>query len=376
VFISYASPDRARVTPYFDRLASRGFGVWMDYKSIKAGQNWDFEIRRALDKASIIVVFISNHSVDRRGYLQREIKLALKKAEEKLTGDIYIIPVLLDLDVTIPDLLREIHCVKAWEADCHASIEDAVNHQLRTLGAEIQAAQDRANLRWSQTEYKESWEGLPGYEAEFNLLQFSSTEYPHIGDITVFVHGQLMALIMEERRVKFQQIPDFFSFGQSKPYRMNTFDAHCSEPIISGKIISVPYNVHWYGAGAAHANMYFLTYAFFLDPVVHIPSLKHIFRDDTALGIIQSEVRQQLLAHSSTQEELPSRDREWVEKGTEHWENFRAFVFKEKELELFFAPYQVDCFAAGPQSATIKYDRIAALMLKEYVYSLGIGHLC
>jgi hypothetical protein len=61
----------------------------MDYKRVKAGQHWDFEIRRALDKAAIIVVFISNNSIDRRGYVQREIKLALEKAEEKLIGDIY-----------------------------------------------------------------------------------------------------------------------------------------------------------------------------------------------------------------------------------------------------------------------------------------------
>jgi hypothetical protein len=53
VFISYASPDRARVTPYCDRLESRGISVWMDYKRVKSGQHWDFEIRRALDKAAI-----------------------------------------------------------------------------------------------------------------------------------------------------------------------------------------------------------------------------------------------------------------------------------------------------------------------------------
>jgi hypothetical protein len=241
VFISYASPDRARVTPYCDRLESRGISVWMDYKRVKAGQHWDFEIRRALDKAAIIVVFISNNSIDRRGYVQREIKLALEKAEEKLFGDIYIIPVLLDEDAILPDHLKNLHCVKAWEADCHTSIEDAINYQLRAIGANVRAAQDRANLNWSQTLYKESWEGLPGYEAEFNLLQFSSAEYPHVGDITIFLRGKLIALIMEERRAKFKQDSKFMTFGKSKFSRTNTFDARCSEPIVSGNIISVPF---------------------------------------------------------------------------------------------------------------------------------------
>jgi hypothetical protein len=75
IFISYASPDRARVTPYYEDLENRGFNVWIDYKRLLAGQKWDFEIRKTLDAAALVVVFLSNNSVDRRGYVQREIKL-------------------------------------------------------------------------------------------------------------------------------------------------------------------------------------------------------------------------------------------------------------------------------------------------------------
>ena len=82
IFLSYASPDRDRVMQYADGLESHGFNVWIDYNRLKAGQHWDFEIRRELDKAAIIVVFISNNSVIRRDYVQCEIKLALDKAEE------------------------------------------------------------------------------------------------------------------------------------------------------------------------------------------------------------------------------------------------------------------------------------------------------
>jgi hypothetical protein len=93
VFMSYARPDQNRVTPFFDYLQSRGFNVWLDCKSLMPGQNWDFEIKRALDKATFVVVFLSTNSFDRRGYLQRELRLALDKANEKLVDDIYLIPV-------------------------------------------------------------------------------------------------------------------------------------------------------------------------------------------------------------------------------------------------------------------------------------------
>src|SRR5258706_13604580 len=82
IFISYASPDRERIVPYYDSLNARGYDVWMDYRRLKPGQSWDFEIRRALNRAALIIVFVSNNSIDRRGYVQREIKITLDKAME------------------------------------------------------------------------------------------------------------------------------------------------------------------------------------------------------------------------------------------------------------------------------------------------------
>ncbi len=374
VFISYASPDRDRVVPYFDRLLSRGYGVWMDCKRLKAGQNWDFEVRRALDKAAMILVFVSKHSVDRRGYVQREIKLALDKLDEKLATDIYIIPIVLDEDAVIPDQLKNIHCVKTWEADYNAKIDDAIDHQLKVIGADVRAVQDRARLSWSMTTYKELWEGLPGYEAEYTLPQFSSTQYLKVADITTFLQGELTALLMEQRRTKFEQSSQHMNFGQPRPLRTNTFDAYCSDPIITERVISIPCTVHWYNAGAAHPNMYFRTYSFFLDPVVPIRFLREAFEDpDGALQLIQSVVREQLLEPPSDKGGEPlGFDKEWVEHGTKDWESFRSFLFHEAEIEILFPPYQVIYYAAGPQFASIRYEAIAALMREEYAEALGV----
>jgi TIR domain len=53
VFLSYATPDRERVLPYYDWLKQSGLDVWIDCRSIRSGQNWDFEINRALDKSGV-----------------------------------------------------------------------------------------------------------------------------------------------------------------------------------------------------------------------------------------------------------------------------------------------------------------------------------
>ena len=96
IFVSYARPDRERVLPFVSALRARGFDVWMDFRDLKPGQDWRFEIERAMDEADIILAFVSVNSVDHRGFVQRELRSALDRANEKLIDDIYLIPVVTD----------------------------------------------------------------------------------------------------------------------------------------------------------------------------------------------------------------------------------------------------------------------------------------
>jgi hypothetical protein len=109
IFVSYAHSDQKRVLPVCDWLRDEGFNVWVDRRRLMPGQNWDFEIKKALDRADLVIVFVSNNSVDHRGYAQREIRAALDKLSEKLIDDIYLIPVILDEGVVVPELLRSLH---------------------------------------------------------------------------------------------------------------------------------------------------------------------------------------------------------------------------------------------------------------------------
>ena len=109
IFLSYASPDQDRVDDFYQRLKAEGFNPWMDKYEIRGGQNWDFEIKKSLQRAAIIVIFLSENSINKRGYCQREIKAALDKAQEKLLDDIYVVPIALDPDLSIPHQLEGIH---------------------------------------------------------------------------------------------------------------------------------------------------------------------------------------------------------------------------------------------------------------------------
>lgn len=369
IFVSYATPDRDRVTIYFNDLSARGYDLWMDQSRLKVGQNWDFEIQRALNRASLILAFVSKNSIDRRGYVQREIKIALDKAMEKLTSDIYVIPVLLDDDAPLPDELRHIQAVRASEPDAIKKIEDAIRHQLDLASELISDVQGSSGIRWSTTTYHDSWEGLPGYDSQFALLQFFGTN-PKISEVTDILRGSLLSSMAAERNTKLHQDAEIFNFGQ-KPYsRTNTWEAFPSEPSIVGQVLSFHYSVHWYGAGAAHPNMYYKTYCFLLDPLIHIRSLPDIFQDEgAAFQIVQAAVRKQLLELTPDQHPL---DEDWILRGTEDWTSFRNFTFLEDGLHIYFSPYEVAAYVYGSQSAKLRFDDCKSLMRPWFKNALGL----
>lgn len=376
VFISYATPDRERVRPYVDYLIKTGLNVWIDFQQLKAGQKWDLEIKRALNKADFVIVFFSNNSIDRRGYVQREIKFVLDKLEEKLTSDIYLIPLLLDEGVSIPESVSDIHCIRSWIDDPYMSIVSAINHQLAEVGAAVKAVQEKSKISWSRRLFKEKWEGLPGYETEIALIDLSSSEYVDIRYASDYFNALLLDFALNMRDAKLSQEAGIYNFGHDKQLRTNTLDGGISDPIIAGKILSLRAALDFYFAGAAHGNMSFRTTAFILDPLIRIPSLQSIFLDEkAAFPEVSRLVRESLInnAHRDEDGVLYGRDADWVAGGTGTWESLKNFVFQERNIEILFPPYQVDCFAAGPQFASVEYKDILNFLRPEFAAALDLS---
>jgi hypothetical protein len=56
----------------------------------------DLEIRRAVRDSYVVLVCLSNQSTTRTGYLQKEIKFVLDRADEQPEGKIFVIPLKLE----------------------------------------------------------------------------------------------------------------------------------------------------------------------------------------------------------------------------------------------------------------------------------------
>jgi len=89
IFLSYVSEDYLQVKGVYDNLKKTGFIPWMDKENILGGEDWEKSILRSVYNSDFIVVFLSENSVNKRGFFQREVLLALKQWEYKLEDDIF-----------------------------------------------------------------------------------------------------------------------------------------------------------------------------------------------------------------------------------------------------------------------------------------------
>jgi len=110
VFLCHASEDKAAVRDLYDRLKKDGFAPWLDEKNLLPGQDWDFEVRKAVRNIDVVLVFLSRNSVTKTGYVQKEIRQAIDVADEQPQGTIFIIPVKLG-NCDVPDRLSKLHWV-------------------------------------------------------------------------------------------------------------------------------------------------------------------------------------------------------------------------------------------------------------------------
>ena len=116
IFLSYSHADQLKVREIYYLLKNNGFSVWMDVESLLPGQDWNKEIEKEISSSKIILLFLSENSVSKEGYIQKEIKLALDFMLEKPEGSIYIIPIRLE-PVQVPSRLAQIQWLDYFTED-------------------------------------------------------------------------------------------------------------------------------------------------------------------------------------------------------------------------------------------------------------------
>jgi len=96
VFLCHSSADKPAVRELYQKLCAEPWiSPWLDEEELYPGQDWNMEIEKAIEATDAILVCLSNKSITKEGYVQKEIRIALDYADYKPEGTLFIIPVRL-----------------------------------------------------------------------------------------------------------------------------------------------------------------------------------------------------------------------------------------------------------------------------------------
>jgi hypothetical protein len=92
IFLCHSSSDKPKVRALYNRLLADGMTPWLDEKDLLPGQDWQEEIAKAVRQSDVVIVCISKGTINKRGFVQKEIRYALDVADEHPEDIVFLIP--------------------------------------------------------------------------------------------------------------------------------------------------------------------------------------------------------------------------------------------------------------------------------------------
>jgi hypothetical protein len=139
VFLCHASGDKPAVRKLYRRLKTDGYKPWLDEEDLLPGQDWRYEIPKAVRAANVVIACLSRKSITKEGYVQKEIKIALDVADEKPGGTIFIIPLKLE-ECIVPERLNHLHSESLLNPNGYERLVPALHTRAATLATSASPA--------------------------------------------------------------------------------------------------------------------------------------------------------------------------------------------------------------------------------------------
>lgn len=134
VFLCHASADKPAVRQLYQHLIELEIDAWLDIEKLSPGQDWQIEIPKAIKSSDVIIICLSKDSINKEGYVQKEIKFALDKADEMPEGRIFLIPARLD-NCSVLHSLEKIHYVDLFEETGCVKLFQSIQTYIEQSGA-------------------------------------------------------------------------------------------------------------------------------------------------------------------------------------------------------------------------------------------------
>jgi formylglycine-generating enzyme required for sulfatase activity len=141
VFLCHSSYDKAAVHELYEKLcAEKWIDPWLDEKKLLPGQDWDMVIEKAVEDSHAVIACLSNNSLTKEGYIQKELRFILDIALTKPEEEIFVIPLRLE-ECQPPRRLRAFHYVDYFPRQkqdiAYRFILQSLKRRAESLGIEV-----------------------------------------------------------------------------------------------------------------------------------------------------------------------------------------------------------------------------------------------
>jgi len=150
VFLCHSSGDKPEVRALHKQLVAQGVDAWLDAEKLLPGQDWQLEIPGALQSSDVVLICLSPLSINKEGYIQKEIRLAIDKAEQKPEGTVFIIPVRLQA-CEIPRRLQQWQWVDLFDSGGYEKLVRSLTLRAEALGVAAPITDAGSGVRKLQT---------------------------------------------------------------------------------------------------------------------------------------------------------------------------------------------------------------------------------
>lgn len=133
-FLCHSSDDKPVVRDLYYRLRDDGVDAWLDHEHLLPGQDWEHEISKAVRRTDLVIVCLSRNTINKVGYVQKEIKFALDVAEQQPEGSLFIVPLKLE-DCDVPDRLSRWQWVNFFEEGGYERLVRALRYSANMLSS-------------------------------------------------------------------------------------------------------------------------------------------------------------------------------------------------------------------------------------------------
>ena len=117
---------------------------------LQPGQDWASEISKAIRRSRFVLACISNSSISKSGFVQKELRIALDVADEQPEGSTFLIPVRLE-ECEIPDRLKRWQAADLFKQETYDRLRRALPSKKSTPRPKESMTREFSSWTWYRT---------------------------------------------------------------------------------------------------------------------------------------------------------------------------------------------------------------------------------